>query len=132
MNITDISGIGDTTAQRLKAHGIVSVEAVARASIEQLVAVPGIGADRAVALRQSAMRLLPEAADARESGAAPVRTDHRAKPRKDKEGKKDRKDKKKDGKRREKQKKTRKKEKKKKKKEDKVNKGRRKGKNRRK
>ena len=97
MNITDISGIGDTTAQRLKAHGIVSVEAVARASIEQLVAVPGIGADRAVALRQSAMRLLPEAADAREAGAAPVRTDHRAKPRKDKEGKKDRKDKKKDG-----------------------------------
>ena len=61
MNITDISGIGDATAQLLKTHGIDSVEAVAQASIEQLAVVPGIGEDRAAALQGSARRLLPEA-----------------------------------------------------------------------
>ena len=62
MNITDISGIGDATAQRLKTHGIDSVEAVAQASIAQLVAVSGIGPIRAAALRLSANRLLPDTA----------------------------------------------------------------------
>ena len=55
MNITDISGIGDATAQRLRTHGIDSVEAVAQASIAQLVAVSGIGPDsscRAQAVRK--------------------------------------------------------------------------------
>jgi len=138
MNITDISGIGDATAQRLKAHGIDSVEAVAQASIEQLVAVPGIGADRAAALRQSAIRLLPDAAGAEEadavtsageSDAVPAPAGDEAKPMKDKGGKKGRKDKKKDKKRR---KKGDKKEKKTKKKEKKRSKGRKKGKNKRK
>lgn len=59
MNITDISGIGDATAQQMRTHGIDSVEAVAQASIEQLAAVPGIGAARAAALREAARRLLP-------------------------------------------------------------------------
>ena len=68
MNITDISGIREATAQRMASHGIDSVEAVAHASIEQLVAIPGIGASRAAALRAAANRLLPEAKD--ESGAA--------------------------------------------------------------
>lgn len=61
MNITDISGVGDATAKLLKTHGIDSVEAVARAAIEQLAAVPGIGASRAAALGESARRLLPDA-----------------------------------------------------------------------
>ena len=60
MNITDISGIGDATAQQMRTHGIDSVEAVAQASIEQLAAVPGIGAARAAALREAARRLLPD------------------------------------------------------------------------
>lgn len=58
MNITDISGIGDATAQQMRTHGIDSVEAVAQASIEQLAAVPGIGAARAAALGEAARRLL--------------------------------------------------------------------------
>ncbi|MDD9982577.1 MAG: helix-hairpin-helix domain-containing protein [Gammaproteobacteria bacterium] len=139
MNITDISGIGDATAQRLKAHGIDSVKAVAQASIEQLVAVPGIGADRAAALRQSAIRLLPDAAGAEEadavtgageSDAALTPADDEAKPMKDKGGKKGRKDKKKKDKKR--RRKGDKKEKKRKKKEKKRDKGRKKGKDKRK
>ena len=63
MNITDISGIREATAQRMASHGIDSVEAVAHASIERLVAIPGIGAIRAAALRAAANRLLPEATD---------------------------------------------------------------------
>ena len=75
MNITDISGIGDATAKLLKAHGIDSVEAVARAEIEQLAAVPGIGPSRAAALRASARRLLPDTtADVESPQAVPATT----------------------------------------------------------
>ena len=70
MNITDISGIGNATARLLKTHGIASVEAVAQASIEQLVAVPGIGESRAAALRESARRLLSDAFAGAESPEA--------------------------------------------------------------
>ena len=72
MNITDISGIGGTTEQLLKTHGIDSVEAVARAPLERLVAVPGIGANRAAALKASAIRLLSAAggAEGRDAGSA--------------------------------------------------------------
>ena len=125
MNMTDISGIGDATAQRLKAHGIDSVEAVARAATEQLVAVPGIGAGRAAALRQSAIRLLSHGAVA-ETDDKPKPAGDEAKRRKDKKG---RKDKKKDKKR---QGKVDKKLKKKKKKEKKADKRDKKGKNKRK
>ena len=70
MNMTDISGIGEATAQRMKTHGIDSVEAVSHASIEQLVAIPGIGRDRAAALKEAANRLLSDAtAGAKESDA---------------------------------------------------------------
>ena len=73
MNINDISGIGDATAKQLKTHGIDSVEAVARAEIEQLAAVPGIGRSRAAALRASARRLLPDTtADAESPEAMPA------------------------------------------------------------
>ena len=72
MNTTDISGIGDATAQQMRTHGLDSVEAVARASIEQLVAVPGIGAARAAALRESARRLLPDDAGTESPEAVPA------------------------------------------------------------
>ena len=139
MNITDISGIGNATARVLKTHGIASVEAVAQASIEQLVAVPGIGEGRAAALRESAHRLLsdalagaespeaastPDAEDGSESVAAPVDDGAEAKEKKDgkgKKGKKDKKARKKEGKAE-----------KKKAKKKKKDKGRRKKKNKRK
>ena len=98
MNITDISGIGDATAQRLKAHGIDSVEDVAQASIGQLAAVPGIGENRAAALRESARWLLPDAAAGEASpGAepAPAGDDAGTDGRKDGKGKKGKKGKKK-------------------------------------
>ena len=141
MNITDISGIGDATAQRLKTHGIDSVEAVAQASIEQLVAVPGIGPDRAAALRLSANRLLPDTAvaegadavtGAEEEDDLPRPAGDEAKRRKDrKERKHKKKDKKKD-KKRQKVKDNKEKKKKTKKKEKKEAKRRKKGKNKRK
>lgn len=127
MNITDISGIGDATAQRLKAHGIDSVEAVAQASIEQLAAVPGIGANRAAALRESARRLLRGAtADPRISETVPAPADDgtEMERRKDGKGKK--------GKKEKKGKKGKEKEKKEKKKTSKKGKERRKKKNKRK
>lgn len=137
MNITDISGIGDATAQRLRTHGIDSVEAVAQASIEQLVAVPGIGPDRAAALRLSANRLLPDTAvaegadavtGAEEEDDLPRPAGDEAKRRKDR---KERKHKKK-GKKRQKVKDNKEKKKKNKKKEKKEAKRRKKGKNKRK
>ena len=142
MNITDVSGIGDATAQLLKTHGIDSAEAVARASIEQLVAVPGIGPGRAAALRQSAIRLLPDAATAEEAGAATGAEESDAAPapaggeakrtedKKGKKGKKGSKEKKKKDKKR--QKKRDKKEKMTKRKEKKVDKGGKKRKKKRK
>ena len=110
MNITDISGIGDATAQLLKTHGIDSVEALAQASIEQLAAVPGIGANRAAALGESARRLLPAASadtPSSETVPAPAGDDtemERTKDGKGKKGKKKGKDrkKKKDGKKKDK------------------------------
>ena len=131
MNITDISGIGNATARVLKTHGIASVEAVAQASIEQLVAVPGIGEGRAAALRESARRLSsdafagaenPEAVstpagdaeDGSEIVAAPVDDGAKAKRKKDgkgKKGKKDKKGRKKEGKAEKKKEKKKKKDK---------------------
>ena len=128
MNITVISGIGDATAQLLKTHGIDSVEAVAQASIEQLAAVPGIGASRAAALGESARRLLPDAsADTPGSGTvpAPAGDDTEMERTKDGKGKK--------GKKKEKDRKEEKGRKKKRKKDGKKkDKGRKKKKNRRK
>ena len=142
MKITDISGIGDATAQRLKTHGIDSVEAVAQASIEQLVAVPGIGPYRAAALRLSANRLLPDTAvaegadavtGAEEADDLPRPAGDEAKRRKDRKESKH-KMKKEDKKKRDKKRQNAKdkKEKKKKRKEKKEAKKRKKGKNRRK
>ena len=142
MNITDISGIGDATAQRLKAHGIDSVEDVAQASIGRLAAVPGIGENRAAALRESARRLLPDAAAGEESpGAepAPAGDDAGTDGRKDGKGKKDKKkeqgkDKKKEqgkGKGKDKKKGKGKKKEEKEKKKGKKGKGRKKKKNKR-
>ena len=131
MNITVISGIGDATAQLLKTHGIDSVEAVAQASIEQLAAVPGIGASRAAALGESARRLLPDAsADIPGSGTvpAPAGDDTEMERTKDGKGKKGKK-----GKKKEKDRKEEKGRKKKRKKDGKKkDKGRKKKKNRRK
>ena len=129
MNITDISGIGDATAQLLKAHGIDSVEAVAQASTEQLAAVPGIGANRAAALGESARRLLPDAnADtpSSETVPAPAGDDTEMERTKDGKGKKKKKKKKKEKEKEKDRKKIRKKDGKKK------DKGRKKKKNKRK
>lgn len=149
MNITDVSGIGDATAQRLETHGFDSVEDVAQASIDQLATVPGIGMDRAAALRESARGLLGEAAEHEESPetapttagegedtpqpvAAPDDDDAATGGSEDGKGKKRKKGKKKYKKdKRDKKGKERKKKEKKKKTDGKKDKGRKKRKNRR-
>ena len=129
MNITDISGIGDATAQQMRTHGIDSVEAVAQASIEQLAAVPGIGAARAAALREAARRLLrddeagTEGSEAVPASAGDGATANGKDVKEKKDRKKDRKKEKKDKKKgMGKKRKKGKKDKKKGKKKDKVGK----------
>ena len=138
MNITDISGIGDSTAQQLKTHGIDSVEDVAQASIAQLAAVPGIGANRAAALKRSAIQLLPDTSGAEETeavtgaeeaGAKGAPAGVEAKRVEDREGKKGTKDRKRD---KVKERKKEEKRQKRKKKEKKKGKESKKGKNKRK
>ena len=134
MNITDISGIGDATAQNMKAQGLDSVEAVAQATVEQLVAVPGIGTARAAALKGSARRLLAEA-DAGTGAPSPEDAvpsgDSATNGQEDGNGKK--KDgKKKDGKKKKEKRKKGKKDKRKGRKDKKRDKGGKKKKNRRK
>ena len=58
MDITDIHGVGEALAEALRAQGLGSLREVARASIDELVAVPGIGPDSAKRIRKDAKRLI--------------------------------------------------------------------------
>jgi Helix-hairpin-helix domain len=82
--ITDITGIGPAAAAALGEQGLGSVKALARASVDQVSAVPGFSAARAQNVIAAAAELLGTAADNPETGS------------KDKKDKKDKKKKKKD------------------------------------
>ncbi|WP_020558471.1 helix-hairpin-helix domain-containing protein [Thiofilum flexile] len=56
--ITDVKYVGEAVATRLEAHGITTLEQLAQASLEQLKAVPGIGASTAEMMIADAKRLL--------------------------------------------------------------------------
>jgi len=56
--LTAVSGIGPSTEKELKAHGIDSVEALAVASIDQIMQVPGFGEFRALRMKDAAAALL--------------------------------------------------------------------------
>jgi NAD-dependent DNA ligase len=56
-SLTDVKGIGPTSAQKLTANGITTAEALAAASPEQLAAVPGFGPLRAVKIIEDARQL---------------------------------------------------------------------------
>lgn len=55
--ITDISGIGPTTAATLAANGFDSAEAIASADVQALCAVPGFGPVRAQATIKAAAKI---------------------------------------------------------------------------
>ncbi|MEE9519750.1 MAG: helix-hairpin-helix domain-containing protein, partial [bacterium] len=59
--IEQIPGVGGKTAELLREAGFSSVEAVASAALEELMAVPGIGKKKAESLRTAAIDVLEEA-----------------------------------------------------------------------
>jgi len=90
--ITDISGIGPAAAAALGEQGLGSLKALARASVEQVSAVPGFSTARAQKVIAAAAELLATpAAGAATSGEAETGS----KEKKKKDGKKGGKDKKK-------------------------------------
>ncbi len=52
--ITEIRGIGASTAAVLAKHGFKSAEDLAKASIDEIVAVPGFGESRAQKIKEAA------------------------------------------------------------------------------
>ena len=64
--LTSISGIGPAAAEVLKQHGFKSAEAVAKASVEQLSAVPGFGEIRSQSTINAAIELVTPATQAEE------------------------------------------------------------------
>jgi predicted RecB family nuclease len=108
--ITDVPGIGPTTAEALAEHRIKTVRALANASLEKIAAVPGFSEARAAKVKAAAAALLanraagaplPEEAPPEET---PEKTKQKAdkkdkkKEKKDKKGKKPKKGKKNKGK----------------------------------
>lgn len=55
--LTDIAGIGESTAARLAEHGIDSVKALLKGGMKKLMAVPGFGEARAAAVLDAAALL---------------------------------------------------------------------------
>lgn len=90
--ITDISGIGPAAAAALGEQGFNSLKALARASIEQVSAVPGFSAARAQKVIAAAAELLGDSSAGTAASDAP---EAGGKDRKKKDKKKGGKDKKK-------------------------------------
>jgi predicted flap endonuclease-1-like 5' DNA nuclease len=71
--LTNVRGIGESTARDLQAHGIMTCEDLANASIEEISAVPGFGPARAKSARESAAAAVQASAPvAEEIGRAHV------------------------------------------------------------
>ncbi len=71
--ITEIRGIGASTAAVLAKHGFKSAEDLAKASIDEIVAVPGFGESRAQKIKEAANeRLSNPPAPAEAAPAAPA------------------------------------------------------------
>jgi transcription termination factor NusA len=64
-NLSDVKGLGPSSANDLARHGIKTVEDLAKASIPEISAVPGFGEARAARVKAAAAELLG-------SGAAPT------------------------------------------------------------
>jgi len=105
--LTEVKGIGPSTAGALSEHGISSAEDLAQATVEAIAAVPGFSQARAVSMKKAAEELLAGVAVAAPSKrSTPVgeiqvasakggEKEKPKKPKKDKKDKKGKKDKKK-------------------------------------
>jgi predicted RecB family nuclease len=67
--LTEIKGIGASTARDLQSQGITSVEDMAAASIEQITAAKGFGGMRASQVKEAAMAILRERGQSSSSSA---------------------------------------------------------------
>jgi len=96
-SIIDIAGIGPAAANTLGEHGFNSVKALARASVEQVSAVPGFSTARAQKVIAAATELLATSGAGAAAAADPEKAgkDKKGK-KKDKKGKKGKKGKGKD------------------------------------
>ena len=61
IEVSELSGIGEKLSRELEMAGFENVHDVAEASVEQLTAVPGIGAVRAERLIESAKSIMKQA-----------------------------------------------------------------------
>lgn len=95
-DITDITGIGPAAAVALGEQGFNSLKALARASVEQVSAVPGFSAERAQKVIAAAAELLATSTAETTTSDKPEK-DRKNKKKKDKK-KKDKKGKKGKGK----------------------------------
>ena len=99
-SISDIKGVGPATERALAEGGFTSIEMLAAASIENVVAVPGFGKVRAALLIAEARALLSASGDAepvedQASGSQePEKPTEAGKPKKGKNDKKKKKSKK--------------------------------------
>ena len=82
--ITNIEGVGATTASILSEHKFGTVISIANASVEQLTAVPGFSAIRASRTIEAAKQLLVSTASASETDASTSKSEA---PSKEKSGK---------------------------------------------
>jgi Holliday junction resolvasome RuvABC DNA-binding subunit len=58
--VDQIEGVGEKTAEILKANGFQTVQDVLKTNVERLSALPGIGIKKAEKLIQSAQRYVEE------------------------------------------------------------------------
>ena len=58
MDITDIDGVGESLAATMREHGLGHLRDVARAHVDELAAVPGIGPVTAKRIRKNAKKLI--------------------------------------------------------------------------
>lgn len=77
-SITEVAGIGPSTATLLTEHGIKTAEALARSSQERLLSIPGFGPARAQSVLAAAVELV----------GASVVSDAKSKKKKDKKERK--------------------------------------------
>jgi N utilization substance protein A len=58
--ITELDGVGEKTAQKLRENAYSTIASIARAKIEELAAVPGIGVSMAKKIHKSAIKMMSE------------------------------------------------------------------------
>lgn len=71
MDITDIDGVGESLAEAMREHGLGTLRIVARATVDELAAVPGIGPVSGKRIRKAAKRLITPQVSTQRTEPAP-------------------------------------------------------------